>query len=351
MRILHLPSSIGSNAYNLAIGEKKNGAVSTVLIDDPTLYSNKADIIFHPHKFLLLFQWIWFCAANAHKYDLFHYNFGRGLAATRNIRFFGLDVRWFKKLDKVIAVTYQGNDARQADYCVAHYQTTHFTRQDAEEMRQLDELKRKRIAFFDQHADLIYATNPDLLNVLPERTKFRPYTKLQPEEWEPHYSDYTKKKTVILHAPSKPKVKGTIYINEAIQRLQEEGYDIEYLLLQNIPNSEVVEYYKKADLVIDQLLVGWYGGFAVECMALGKPVMCYIRESDMKHIPKEMDQEMPIIRITKDNLYQRMKYFLDHKEQLVEISFRSRRYVEKWHDPKVIAQDILEDYACALRNK
>ena len=232
-----------------------------------------------------------------------------------------------------------------------HFDTTFYSKKDVDEQRTNDKFKADRIAFYEKHADLIYATNPDLLNILPDRAKFRPYTKLQPDEWIPCYSDYTKRKTTILHAPTKQNVKGTQYVDAAIERLKKEGYDIEYMLLQNIPNKEVIEYYKKADLVIDQLLVGWYGGFAVECMALGKPVMCYIRESDMRFIPPQMDRDMPIIRVTKDTLYDQMKEVLDNKVKLEKIAHDSRTYIEKWHDPVVIAKDIINDYRVVMERK
>src|SRR6058998_2007963 len=43
-----------------------------------------------------------------------------------------------------------------------------------------------------------------------------------------------------------------------------------------------------ADLLVDQLLTGWYGAVAVEMMALGKPVVCYLREDDLKFIDSRM---------------------------------------------------------------
>ena len=353
MRILHLPSSIGGNAYNLSLGEKKNGVSSTVVIIDPTMYSYKTDYIlsFPKNKLLLLISWLSFCLKNAGKYDVFHYNFGSPLFNTHNKTFFGLDMRLFRLMGKVTAVTFQGSDCRQKRYCVDHYEITCYTEQDAIKEQNQDLYKQFRVGFYDQHVDLIYATNPDLLNMLPSRAKFRPYTKLQPEEWTPCYSDYTKKKTVILHAPSNQKVKGTAYVDEAIKRLEEEGYEIEYRLLQGIPNDEVIEYYKGADLVIDQLMIGWYGGFAVECMALGKPVMCYIRESDMKYIPEEMNRDMPIIRVTPYNLYGQLKRTLDEKEKLSSLARQSRTYVEKWHNPQKIAAMLIADYQQVLNQK
>lgn len=353
MRILHLPSSTGYNAYYLSVGEKQNGADSKVLIDDPSIYCNKADVIFNffKNKYLNRLCMFFYCLAHVSEYDVIHYNFGSVLFdAPRSwlMPLHGLDVRLFKKMGKIIAVTYQGSDARQVDYCRAHYDPNFYSHVDAKKSQKSDILKRKKIAFFDKYADLIYAINPDLLNVLPKRAKFRPYTKLQPLDWAPCYSDYEKVNTVILHAPTNKKVKGTEYINAAIEQLQSEGYAIEYCLLQDVPNDQVIEYYKKVDLVVDQLQVGWYGGFAVECMALGKPVVCYIRESDMHYIPPEMNNEMPIIRAQRENIYYCLKGLLDNKKQLEIISHRSRQYVEKWHDPQTVAKRILDDYTMCL---
>jgi len=86
-------------------------------------------------------------------------------------------------------------------------------------------------------------------------------------------------------------------------------------------------------------------------MALGKPVMCYIRESDMKHIPAQMDKDLPIIRVKKETLYEKLKDVLDNKESLATIAHRSRKFVEEWHDPKKIAQEIIADYQRCLQHK
>ena len=68
---------------------------------------------------------------------------------------------------------------------------------------------------------------------------------------------------------------------EAADRLQREGVPFDLELIENLPNAEATRRYRDADLVVDQLLAGWYGGFAVEAMALGKPVIAYLRESDL----------------------------------------------------------------------
>jgi len=53
-----------------------------------------------------------------------------------------------------------------------------------------------------------------------------------------------------------------------IDRLKDEGYDIDFVLLENMSNHEVREQCMDADIVVDQLLLESYGVFAIECMAL-----------------------------------------------------------------------------------
>lgn len=69
--------------------------------------------------------------------------------------------------------------------------------------------------------------------------------------------------------------KGTEYIIKAVNELKNEGYKVNLILIENMPHKKVIEYYKNSDIVIDQLLIGWYGMVSIEGMALGKPVCIY----------------------------------------------------------------------------
>ena len=44
------------------------------------------------------------------------------------------------------------------------------------------------------------------------------------------------------------------------ERLKREGMPIELLLVENVPFAEAQRMYRRADLLVDQLLVGLYGG-------------------------------------------------------------------------------------------
>ena len=97
-------------------------------------------------------------------------------------------------------------------------------------------------------------------------------------------------------------------------------------------------------------LTGWYGGVAVEMMALSKTVVCYLREDDLKFIDSRMRADLPLIQATPSTIYKVLKDCLTRRRaELAELGARSRAYVEKWHDPVVIAALLKEQYVSALQ--
>jgi glycosyltransferase involved in cell wall biosynthesis len=102
--------------------------------------------------------------------------------------------------------------------------------------------------------------------------------------------------------------------------------------------------YKAADLVVDQLLLGWYGGFAVEAMAMGKPVGAYIREEDLRFIPAQMRRDMPLLRLHPETLVADIERAIAQRSTWPELGRQSRMYVEKWHHPLKIARAVSRIY-------
>ena len=260
-----------------------------------------------------------------------------------------------KRAGKGIVVTYQGDDARQGDFCQTHFAISPML--DLEPgyyTPASDARKRWRIAQFATYADRIYALNPDLLHVLPAQAEFLPYTNVDLRAWRPALTQEPQaKRLTLLHAPTHRGVKGTRYVLEAVQQLREhDQLDIELLLVEGLSHEEARRSYQRADLLIDQLLVGWYGGLAVECMALGKPVVCYIREEDLKFIPVQMRRDLPIIQATPATLYTVLKTWLTvRRDELRQAGHQGRMYVEQWHDPLQIAAKLQREYEAILASK
>ena len=110
--------------------------------------------------------------------------------------------------------------------------------------------------------------------------------------------------------------------------------------------KEALNKYKKADLFIDQVLIGWYGGVSVELMKMGKAVAVYIRKEDLKFIPNEMSKDLlnSIINVNPFNIESELeKYILDLKK----LKYKSELgydYVNKWHNPDYIYKLISATY-------
>lgn len=143
----------------------------------------------------------------------------------------------------------------------------------------------------------------------------------------------------ILHAPNHMSIKGTEFLEKAIRRLKNENYPIEYVRIQSRPNNEIIQAIKDADIVVDQLVMGWYAMFAMEAMACGKPCICYIRD-DLEDLFVKVGclekGEIPLVSASTDSIYEVLKGLLDKPEDLELIGEKSREYVERRQSLDVI---------------
>jgi hypothetical protein len=365
IRVLHCPTMTGGNAQQLARAERSLGLESWSVAFSDNYLSYQCDELLWEEPLPLIYQQ-WRCwkllLRAAKKYDVVHYNAGTSILpwdfsskwaqphSLKSLVYKGY-ANWSRFCEQqllkkqVVAVTYQGDDARQGDYTLANFPIS--IAQEVKEdyySEESDAKRRRKIAWFDEYADLIYALNPDLLWVLPKRAKFLPYANVDISSWLP----ITKAKSavpLVLHAPSHRGAKGTRFLIDAVTRLKAEGVAFEFILVENMSNAEARKLYERADIVVDQLLAGWYGGFAVELMALGKPVICYLRQGDLGVLPPEMSQQLPLIQADPDSIYTVLRdWLLTPNEKLTVKGYESRSYVEAWHDPIKIAAILKDDY-------
>ncbi len=338
MKILHCPTDTGGNPWGLSRAERKYKVGSDVMVFRNSSYNYPADInlnlkkIFTPQRELKRYK---FLHSALEKYDIFHFNFGKSILDYPHFLLNYMDLPLLKKTGKKIFFTLQGTDARLMKTSAVKYS------------RVPDFIKERRIDKIRQYADKIYALNPDLIHNCPE-AEFLPYASVDLRQWTPDFSKAGNGVLNVLHLPTRRKIKGTQYIIDTIDRLKKEGYSINLLIVENTAHDKVKDAYKKANLVIDQLLIGWYGAVSVEAMASGIPVICYIREKDLQFIPRGMKQDLPIINAEPSTIYSVLKEIVKNKEMLNSIGEKSRAYAEKWHNPLEIAKKVISDYERAL---
>lgn len=138
----------------------------------------------------------------------------------------------------------------------------------------------------------------------------------------------------ILHAPNHRAVKGTGAFIAAIEELKTEGVPLELELLEGVPNSEVRKAIERADVIADQLVVGWYAMFAIEAMATGKAVLCYLRD-DLTELYESAGllsaDEIPIVNCSPRTVKERIRILAENRQQLISLGERGRDYVRAHH--------------------
>ena len=176
----------------------------------------------------------------------------------------------------------------------------------------------------------------DALRWVPEAEVVPPGVDLAQYPERPPARD---ERPVILHAPSSRRRKGTELVIEAAA-----GLDAELALVEGLPHDEARRHYEDADIVVDQLNAGWYGLFAVEAMALGKPVVSALHEESVRRTEEALGIEVPIVRATKENLREVLARLVADPEERRRIGAASRAYVERVHDADRMADRLLEIY-------
>lgn len=137
-------------------------------------------------------------------------------------------------------------------------------------------------------------------------------------------------------------IKGSPYVAAAIERLRSEGYPVEYYYFSNKPSNQMRFYQAQADIVVEQLIYGWWGSTGVETMALGKPVICYLRPSWKKHFLQTFREyeDIPVLSATVDTVYEELKKLVEDKALREQKGKESRAFAERHFDPERNAKSL-----------
>ena len=145
---------------------------------------------------------------------------------------------------------------------------------------------------------------------------------------------------LIVHAPSSRRRKGTEAVVAAC-----EGLDADLELVEGLPHDEAFARYRNADIVVDQLKAGWYGVFAIEAMALGKPVVTFLHDEAVRRTEEATGTTVPIVNAAAETLRARLEPLVADAELRRRTGAASRAYVERVHDVERVTDRLLELYA------
>lgn len=354
MRILHLPTPVGGNAWALSQGERSLGLDSNVVYTTENPFNYSSDVDFRlfrgkksPLNVLKKFE-LFLKIRKA--YDIFHFNFGRSIFHRPEYLIHHGDLPWYSESAKLF-VTYNGCDARQKYPTMARRQISachddacyggvcNSGRQDA--------FRRIAVDKMADHVTHMWVLNPDLLHFLPrEKSSFCPYA-VELDGLRPVPPDYGKKTLRVVHAPTNRACKGSDMILTALESVKKEHPGLlDIHLMENLEHKRAMELYRQADLVIDQVLVGWYGALAIEVMGMGKPVICRIEHDDLRFIPEKMRAHLKeaFISAEPSSLEDVIVKCLQDRRYLKERAEAGLEYARTWHHPRRVAMLTKEGY-------
>jgi glycosyltransferase involved in cell wall biosynthesis len=144
---------------------------------------------------------------------------------------------------------------------------------------------------------------------------------------------------LIVHAPSSRRRKGTEHVLAAVEDL-----DADLELVEGLHHDEAFERYRAADIVVDQLNAGWYGLFAIEAMALGKPVVTFLHDEAVRRTEAAFGTRIPIVSARAETLREALRPLVADAARRRELGAASRAYVERVHDVERVADRLLDLY-------
>jgi len=268
-------------------------------------------------------------------FDIFHFFFDGGYLRPTPLRWLELPI--LKVCGKYIVVSHYGSDVIMPSRVKNKYKWN-VALEIERHYPSIDEYAvEKQIRYSCRYADFIFNDGQGA-DFIPKAHMSLKLIPIDLQQWKP--VDQTgNERPVIVHAPNHRALKGTRYLIKACEQLKEEGYNFELVIVEGQPNEVARQIYSKADIIADQFLAGFYGLFAIEGMALGKPVLCYMRP-EWVEFHGGYFHECPILSTNLDNLKENLRMLLDDPALRVELGKRGRKYVEKYHSYEFIGKQL-----------
>ena len=320
MRALHSPVNVAGGPGAISAGLRELGVESTLLVFNERPFqrgfdvnlelrdtSRLSSVPFNLPKQLRALRWA------VRNFDVFHFHAGLTLAPQR------ITLPLLKRKRKGIVFQSWGSDLR---------------RRNASEVSYLRSAGAVVVGSY-------------LTRRLAPRGPWPEYDVVPPaivlDDWQPSPAEPGEVLRV-AHAPSKRAVKGTQAVLDAVESLRKRGAPIELDVIEGVPNNEARKRYAAADVVVDQLRIGWYGMFAIESMALAKPVVVHLDDDAAAETEAAFGLELPLVRADEVDLEDVLASLVELRESLPELGRRSRAYVERVHGHTQVARQVLEIY-------
>jgi len=330
MKVLHAPAEIAAQASILARALRTLGVEAHSLAYNPG-FPNYTPDEFHPYDAMAplprYFGYLKSTIRHAGKYDVYHFHFGRTLIPPHNP-----DLPLYRALGGTVVFHYHGCDVRNRALMLDRHSRATCTECDP---FCIPSRQKSILASAKKHAHAELISTPDLLESVPGARHVPVAAMMDDYPFRP----LSRAPKLVLHAPTNRLIKGTRYVEAAFEELRPRFPNVEFKTVERLPWHQLRDAIAEADIVVDQVFMGWYGMVAVEAMAMGKPVLCFIRPDFEGRLHR-----CPILRCRIEDLADRLADALSDTTDRAALGEEGRVYVERVHAAPVIAQGLIELY-------
>jgi glycosyltransferase involved in cell wall biosynthesis len=344
VKVLHAAAEIAGQASILCRALRDRGIDATALAYNAQYPAYPTDILL-PHDgkppVSRLLGYLGTALRHTGRYDLIHVHFGRSLVPPWN-----LDLPVHRLLGTPLVFHFHGCDVRRrAMMLERHPGQAACTECDP---FCIPERQRRVIAQSARYGASTYVSTPDLLESVPHAEHLP--VALDVSAWRDAKASAAGRargdeRIVVLHVPTNRLIKGTRWIEQGVLEAHAHDPRIEWRLLEGAAWSDVRLAMLDADVIVDQVFLGWYGLVAVEAMALGKPVVGFIRP-DFEPLARSLG--LPLVRTTKERVAAAVLELARDRARRSELGARGVDYALRVHDAPVLAGRLAARYESVL---
>lgn len=331
MRVLHIPTG-ALPMINLCRALRSKGVDATACHFYESAYQFESDICLNLQdipKQLRLGKIKKYFETAIKEYDIFHFHFGATFFPDKS------DLEILKKAGKKLVAHHRGSEARILSIAEKNNPYVRVKPEWTEERIKND---LTTLSKYIDHAFVLDYEIETYIKDYYKNTHVIPHI-VDIAKLQPNYPA-VKPVPLVVHAPTKRNLKGTEFVLDAVEQLKNQGVSLDFKLIEGLNHSETMKLLSEADIVIDQLRIGSAGFLTAEAMALGKPVICYIREDLISKYP----EEFPVINANPDNIAEVLKNVIENPAQWKTLGVAGRAYAKKYHSTANVVNQYIDVY-------
>lgn len=151
-------------------------------------------------------------------------------------------------------------------------------------------------------------------------------------------------KIIIFHGINRANYfkKGNDYFEAALEKIKQKYAEkVSIETVENVPYSQYIEKYNTAHIILDQVFAYDQGYNALEAMAKGKIVFTGAEKEFLECYNLNEDEVCINALPNVENIVEKLSWLIEHPENIEEISKNARKFIEREHNFKSIAQQYV----------